>query len=61
MKLYEFRFVGDDQSFTTQQLAQEPVPGETVTLDGVTYAVEGVDPTHWGQPTVVYLYYTDEL
>ncbi len=61
MKLYEFRFVGDDQPFMTQELAEEPVAGEAVTVEGVTYAVEGVDPTHWGQPVVVYVYDPDGL
>lgn len=56
MALYEFRFVGENDAFATQEMEQDPIPGEAVTVEGISYAVEGVDPTHWGQPTIVYVY-----
>lgn len=56
MALYEFRFVGDNESFATKEMDKEPVAGEAVMVDGITYPVEGLDPTRWGQPVIVYVY-----
>lgn len=59
MALYEFRIVGENESFATQEMDADPVPGGTVDVGGTLYPVEGVDPTHWGQPTIVYVYDPD--
>ena len=37
MALYEFRFVDESRSFATQEMDTEPVAGEAVMVDGITY------------------------